>query len=197
MSLTRNLIWIAAFAMITSALAQSRYNCTEEDRAVEQCTQDYLPVCGWFNANTACLVYPCAITTGNNCAACQDKTVEYVTPGECPKSYNDTDNDLEQITLLSLSQASNSTMCKQEDRGKICTQDWIPVCGYWGCPEEVICTKEYGNTCQACAAENVEFVVETTCSAFESYLDIFSSNDDSSGFLYVAFLLSWFLIILV
>lgn len=58
-----------------------RFNCTVRS---EICTQEYAPVCGWFNSSIQCIKYPCAVTAGNSCGACANPSVEYYTIGECP-----------------------------------------------------------------------------------------------------------------
>jgi len=50
----------------------------------EVCTEEYMPVCGWFGPDVQCIRYPCASTFGNGCLACSDINVAYYTPGECP-----------------------------------------------------------------------------------------------------------------
>ncbi|MFH1365401.1 MAG: hypothetical protein ABIH28_02365 [archaeon] len=57
--------------------------CTAEDRG-KACTEQYNPVCGWFNSNIKCIMFPCAQTFGNSCSACSNKDVEYYTEGSCP-----------------------------------------------------------------------------------------------------------------
>lgn len=59
--------------------------CKQEQRGIEACTMDYNPVCGWFNQSIKCFKYPCAQTFSNICSACTNPTVEFHTPGECPK----------------------------------------------------------------------------------------------------------------
>jgi putative hemolysin len=45
--------------------------CTDEEKAAEMCTMEYMPVCG-----------PDGVTYGNKCGACAAK-VDYWTVGEC------------------------------------------------------------------------------------------------------------------
>jgi hypothetical protein len=59
--------------------------CTAEQRNLP-CTKEYMPVCGWFNQEIKCLVYPCAANYGNKCTACSDEKVASWTEGNCPKS---------------------------------------------------------------------------------------------------------------
>lgn len=59
--------------------------CTPESKEVEACTQEYQPVCAWYDpAIVQCIKYPCAINMGNKCNACATPNVLYYTEGECP-----------------------------------------------------------------------------------------------------------------
>ncbi len=64
---------------------ENKTYCTLENRGVEVCTEEYSPVCGWFNKSIQCFKYPCAQTYSNACSACINSMVEFHTPGECPK----------------------------------------------------------------------------------------------------------------
>lgn len=56
-----------------------------DDRG-EFCTEEYNPVCGWYNPKQIqCIKYPCAQKYSNGCFACLDKNIEYYTKGQCPK----------------------------------------------------------------------------------------------------------------
>jgi hypothetical protein len=59
--------------------------CTKEQRNIKACPEMYGPVCGWFNQTIKCFKYPCAQVYDNPCFACSNPTVEYYTPGACPK----------------------------------------------------------------------------------------------------------------
>lgn len=59
--------------------------CKPSDRKNNTvCLDVYMPVCGWFNTNIQCLVYPCAAAYSNSCNACIDSKVVYWIAGECP-----------------------------------------------------------------------------------------------------------------
>lgn len=59
--------------------------CTPEMRAVDVCTEEYNPVCGWSDpAKIQCIKYPCADNYSNACEACKDEKVGYYTLGNCP-----------------------------------------------------------------------------------------------------------------
>jgi hypothetical protein len=64
---------------------EQRIYCTDEERAADVCTLEYVPVCGWSDpSQVQCLAWPCASTFSNRCAACGDPTVLYITQGQCP-----------------------------------------------------------------------------------------------------------------
>lgn len=63
---------------------QQEFQCTQEQRQAEVCTDEYAPVCGWFNDQIRCITYPCAATYSSPCDACTDSKVAYYTNGECP-----------------------------------------------------------------------------------------------------------------
>ncbi len=59
--------------------------CTDESRNAEFCTQQYEPVCGWFDpSKVQCVDYPCAVDASNSCTACKNKDVLYYTEDICP-----------------------------------------------------------------------------------------------------------------
>jgi hypothetical protein len=61
-----------------------KHFCTSESRNVDACITLYQPVCGFFNPEKIqCIIYPCAVTYGNGCVACQDENVLYWEDGEC------------------------------------------------------------------------------------------------------------------
>ena len=50
--------------------------CSEQSRTANFCTEQYDPVCGWFNQSIQCIKYPCAQTYSSNCFACMDEEVD-------------------------------------------------------------------------------------------------------------------------
>ena len=50
--------------------------CTEEQKATEACTMEYVPVCGFAENGTS-------RTYGNSCVACSSGEVEYYIQDEC------------------------------------------------------------------------------------------------------------------
>lgn len=83
-SLIKLFIFSCLHVLIATTRQSLPYRCKPMDRENKICTLEYRPVCGWFNKNINCLVYPCAINAGNICSACSNKDVEYVTAGLCP-----------------------------------------------------------------------------------------------------------------
>ncbi len=59
--------------------------CTDGERDVEVCNQEYDPVCGWFYDDVECDERPCAVNAPNPCEACINEDVEFWTEGECPE----------------------------------------------------------------------------------------------------------------
>lgn len=58
--------------------------CTDEQKGIQFCTQEYAPVCGTINVQ--CITTPCdpvRETFGNSCGACSNELVESYVPGEC------------------------------------------------------------------------------------------------------------------
>ena len=75
--------------MINSELEENNeyMACTPEEKAAENCNMIYQPVCGSDS-----------ITYGNNCVACQSKTVESYTMWECENSAFKVEWDSEYLT---------------------------------------------------------------------------------------------------
>ena len=57
--------------------------CMSSDRIRDCSRERTVPVCGWFNSNVPCYVYPCAARFSNVCSACTIQEVEKVTLGRC------------------------------------------------------------------------------------------------------------------
>jgi hypothetical protein len=65
--------------------SDGRVYCSPGQKETNFCTEEYSPVCGWFDKTIQCFKYPCAQTFSNVCFACMDSKVEYYTQGQCPK----------------------------------------------------------------------------------------------------------------
>ena len=57
--------------------------------------------------------------------------------------------------------------CTPEDKeNKICTKEYLPVCGWFGQNIQCLkypCAQTFGNKCEACSEENVEYYTEEIC----------------------------------
>jgi hypothetical protein len=73
-------ILLLLFAFSASAV----YKCDSESRNARFCPLFWIGVCGHFYSHVHCENRPCTQTYGNNCYACKDKNVKYVTEGACP-----------------------------------------------------------------------------------------------------------------
>lgn len=63
-----------------------KYFCLETSNEDYACTQEYDPVCGWFDSTKVeCVDYPCAEDFSNSCEACRNSNVKYWTEGVCPE----------------------------------------------------------------------------------------------------------------
>jgi len=83
---------LAVFLLIKIAIDNFPENQTGQDKVYcpndrgEFCTEEYNPVCGFYNPEQIqCIKYPCAQTYSNGCFACLDKNIQYYTKGSCPK----------------------------------------------------------------------------------------------------------------
>jgi len=82
---------ILCLLLFVSACTQSqeptpnKTYCSTESISGDVCSEVAEPVCGWYNENINCIVYPCAQTYNNSCFACKDSQVVYWTDGSCPK----------------------------------------------------------------------------------------------------------------
>lgn len=153
--------------------------CTEEQKAAEACTLEYMPVCG-----------DDGVTYGNKCAACASKKINTYTPGECPaKTY--ITRDPEQCKVIrylciqgkepfsddygcgcqpvSTEEPTNGKLKANdctEPRTQACTKEYVPVCGWRDVALECDyppCRQSYGNKCVACADETVAYWTEGEC----------------------------------
>jgi cytochrome b involved in lipid metabolism len=95
--------------------------CTEEEKAAEMCTMEYMPVCG-----------DNGITYGNGCGACSSGEIDYYFPGECPEFKPSTEianpassyciNDLKGHLYIIDTDAGQVGYCELPD-GRYC-EEW-------------------------------------------------------------------------
>lgn len=99
-------------------------------------------------------------------------TVENVETVRCPGCYNimlkRNDNERKiNVNLIDWNVKSIMTYCTNEDKfNDICTREYMPVCGWFNSDIKCIkypCAQTYGNKCEACSAENVEYYTEGEC----------------------------------
>lgn len=58
--------------------------CTEAQRRVDFCIEEYAPACGWFTTSPGlCSGRLCRETFANSCFACRDRRVRVFTKGGC------------------------------------------------------------------------------------------------------------------
>lgn len=103
------------------------------------CPAIYMPVCGAIKGQ--CITKPCdpiEQTFGNECELNAAKA-EFLYDGQCRREIPD-----------------NATLCTQEQKQAVaCTKEYIPVCG-----ENNV---TYGNKCEACSSEGVNYYLEGVC----------------------------------
>lgn len=143
-----------------TVVAYGNYIC-EEKKAVcdpenkpEFCTYIYDPVCSisldcFGQGNTACYR-----TLGNSCAACIDDKVDYHLPGECPVSETSDKCEL-----------AGKIYCDPNIRNDMCLEIYMPVCAFKTDCNEEVCSKTFGNGCDACRDQTVEYYVDGECLA--------------------------------
>lgn len=152
-------------------------NCTEEQKAAEMCTLEYMPTCG-----------DDGVTYGNKCAACASKNINSYTPGECPaRTYITRDPEqckvIRYLCIKGKEPFSDEYGCGcqpvategklqahdcTEPRTQACTKEYVPVCGWRDVALECAnppCKATYGNKCTACADKTVAYWTEGSCAA--------------------------------
>lgn len=137
--------------------------CEDLNGALVKCSNDYIPVCGWFKSEIACKKEPCAQTYTNQCQACHtNDIVASYTEGECP-NYDIIVDDPE----VDLGHApDDATPCTLDPRLVRCSTEKIPVCGWFKSNIQCIdypCAADYLNPCQACIDSNVAAYTEGEC----------------------------------
>jgi hypothetical protein len=162
--MTRNLLILSFLALLTLQLVATEitypYTCQPTDRLVQSCPEDYIGVCGLYDKNTVkCKKPPCGITAGNTCTACANESVEAVILGECEKHLSDTSSN-------ESNSPTDTYTCKQEDRYKMCLQQYVGVCGFYDssytCEKEP-CMKTYATQCDACSDDKILKVSTGKC----------------------------------
>ena len=112
---------------IENSFEEGKHYCNEE-QITDQCPTLKDDVCGWFNENINCLVFPCANDYINPCLACSDTNVEYYTFGKCPKPDDPCIN-------LGCSQGSIYVGSKNSDKYYVCDCHYADRIK----PENVVC----------------------------------------------------------
>jgi len=79
------LLFLSAIIKYTLLDISFRYDCTEYDRLVIKCANNYFPVCGWFNPYMKCFANACNFNADNICESCKNIYIEFVTYGPCEK----------------------------------------------------------------------------------------------------------------
>ncbi len=111
-------------------LDETKYICTEEEKAATVCTMEYMPVCG-----------DDGITYGNKCAACASNKIQYYTQGECQQQYlrKYLSNDPEVCKLMGIWQCDEGLTIFSDETGCGCMR----LCG--DCP---LLTPPYPDWCK-------------------------------------------------
>ncbi len=81
----KNIYFLLLISLLTFVFPKIKYYCKKQERN-KACTREYIPVCGWLEKNVRCNRKPCTLNFGNQCSACSDEKVYYVTQGKCPNN---------------------------------------------------------------------------------------------------------------
>jgi hypothetical protein len=168
------------------------YKCTEADRKKDCSGSTERTVCGWFNDSVRCIRYPCAITAKSVCEACNVENVESVTDKDCDhqndgldaKDENNLEDDINKDNDT-VDEENSIVECTEKQRNQdiMCTQDWLPVCGYkqkTACADSSkACVKNYGNNCTACKDKEVMYTRDGECPVFKGD-DTTTTNDSEN-----------------
>jgi putative hemolysin len=149
--------------------------CTDEEKAQQACTLEYMPVCG-----------DNGVTYGNKCGACASNEINSYMPGECPgRTYVTRDPEqckvIKYVCIKGKAAFSDEFGCGcepestggklkandcTEPRTQACTKEYVPVCGWLNLSIECNnppCKNTYGNKCTACADKTVAYWTEGQC----------------------------------
>jgi hypothetical protein len=162
------------------------YKCVDSDRNKDCKDSIARKVCGWFNENIKCIRYPCAVSADSVCLACANTDVAEVTDKSCEnqddKPVTTTDNTLPDDQDNTDNTDDAIFECKDpRDNELMCTQDWLPVCGYKqksACKEtDKACVQEFGNNCTACKDPQVMYTRKGECPVFKGDTDADTDNN--------------------
>lgn len=158
------------------------YKCSDSDRKKDCNGSTERTVCGWFNDSIKCFRYPCAITAKSVCEACNNENVAEVTDKDCEKQDDKPVSNTESSTSPpdEFDDNSNETKiveCTEKQRSQdiMCTEEWLPVCGYkekTACADNSkACLQNYGNNCSACRQKEVMYTVNGECPVYKDDTD--------------------------
>jgi len=136
---------------VNGACEDVQTTCDPDNRP-EVCTAIYTATCA-VAAN--CEGSHCFQDTSSSCVACSMEGVAYSLPGVCP---GDNDN-------------SDREYCDPNNRPEVCTLEYNPVCAHTSNCVGEDCWSTAGNSCSACANENVDYWYPGEC----------SDDDDNGG----------------
>lgn len=105
----------------------------------EVCTQQYDPVCAYLQG---CPGGICTRTFGNACTACGNPTVLSHIPGSCE---------------------DQRSLCDPNNRPRICTLQYTPICAIASDCTGNNCYQNAGNECSACGVEGADYYLRGNC----------------------------------
>ncbi len=166
---------------------QDRIYCTDEQKAAEVCTREYMPVCGdndetYSNGCVACssgeidsynnwaCEFEVVEVTGESCETDDDceTPIDYLVRSVCPYGSKCIENQCAVVCPEPFEHPEeNVHICTDEEQAAVaCTLEYAPVCAK--IENQVQCIrapcppieeeKTFGNGCQACAAGAISYV---------------------------------------